>query len=752
MAVQQATINAANPSADVPPIKNDEELKVVNPGEELFSFDYENSDPAKGLVILNDKTGLINEGDEVWLSSSSLPQTGSSTPAKYENGQVVYNGPRDTPNGYQTWPSDTKQVSFGASVGPDHGIHQGGTHFVPAGAPSLEADKIEQTSDTPLLPVGTESWTFNIPTSPSWIADATVEVAYWSDAPDAPNQGFMNYELSDKTFANGQLTVSDEVLPKLSEGDFYFVTFRGAGEDQLATAYMGLYGELPEPTPEPTEEPTAEPTVEPTVDPTEEPTEEPTVEPTEEPTEEPTVEPTEEPTEEPTVEPTEEPTAEPTVEPTEEPTAEPTVEPTEEPTAEPTVEPTEEPTAEPTVEPTEEPTAEPTVEPTEEPTAEPTVEPTEEPTAEPTVDPTEEPTVEPTAEPTEEPTADPTAEPTDSPEVPKAQEPESGDQVAPGEENLSYDSESSAPDEGKFVFNTGTDVENGAITVNYRTSPDAEPQTTTGNVSDGKLTLQGDDAFTDTVKDFNQLLITVQDAEGKTISSVLSGASVLALQSDIVDNRLGLPLVEAGAVELGFDVPAGFPTVAEDNFRFDVKFVDTQGQPVSVSDVAFTVEGETLIVNDPRVAELTAGTYFLYGEQQADDANRSAAAFAQPAADPVVSVSTWFGLFAPAAEVTPTPTEDPTAEPTADPTDDPTDEPTGDPTTEPTDDEAPTATAPPTHEAPEQDNSPKDDNSNKDELADTGASDGLLIAGSLALGLVILGAVALGLRRRGRHG
>ncbi|MGP9608593.1 hypothetical protein ACT3UA_18275 [Glutamicibacter sp. 363] len=696
MAAQQATINAANPSADVPPIKNDEELKIVDPGEELFSVDYENSDPAQGIVILNDKTGLINEGDEVWLSSSSQPQTGSSAPATYENGQVVYNGPRDTPNGYQTWPSDTNQISLGASVGPDHGTYQGGTHFVPAGAPSLVADKIEQTSDTPLLPVGTESWTFNIPASQSWIADATVEVAYWSDAPDAPNQGFMNYELNDKTFANGQLTVSDEVLPKLSEGDFYFVTFRGAGEDQLATAYMGLYGELPEPTPEPTEEPT----------------------------------------EEPTVEPTEDPTTEPTVEPTEEPTAEPTVEPTEEPTAEPTVEPTEEPT--------------------EGPTTEPTVEPTVDPTEEPTVDPTEEPTVEPTAEPTEEPTADPTAEPTDSPEVPKAQEPESGDQVAPGEENLSYDSESSAPDEGKFVFNTGTDVENGAITVNYRTSPDAEPQTTTGNVSDGKLTLQGDDAFTDTVKDFNQLLITVQDAEGKTISSVLSGASVLALQSDIVDNRLGLPLVEAGAVELGFDVPAGFPTVAEDNFSFDVKFVDTQGQPVSVSDVAFTVEGETLIVNDPRVAELTAGTYYLYGEQEADDANRSAAAFAQPAADPVVSVSTWFGLFAPAAEVTPTPTEDPTAEPTAeptaDPTDDPTDEPTGDPTTEPTDDEAPTATAPPTQEAPEQDNSPTDDNSNKDELADTGASDGLLIAGSLALGLVILGAVALGLRRRGRHG
>ncbi|MGP9652424.1 hypothetical protein ACT3TP_18340, partial [Glutamicibacter sp. AOP38-B1-38] len=99
MAAQQATINAANPSADVPPIKNDEELKIVDPGEELFSVDYENSDPAQGIVILNDKTGLINEGDEVWLSSSSQPQTGSSAPATYENGQVVYNGPRDTPNG-----------------------------------------------------------------------------------------------------------------------------------------------------------------------------------------------------------------------------------------------------------------------------------------------------------------------------------------------------------------------------------------------------------------------------------------------------------------------------------------------------------------------------------------------------------------------------------------------------------------------------------------------------------------------------
>jgi hypothetical protein len=753
MAAQTAEVSAASPAADVPPIFQYSPFEVGNPGEELISFDYEKSDPENGVIYLTDNVGSVSEGDEVSMGASSQPQTGVTFPAKYENGQFVYNGQRDSPDSYLTWSGmdSGRQVSFGAYLGADSDNYQGGTHYIPANAPTLVADKIEKNSNTPILPVGTESWTFNIPSGQSWIADSKVTVSYWSDAPDAPDKGFMYYDLNVDSFSDGQLVVSDEVLPKLSEGSAYFVTFRGATEEESASVYMGLYGQLPKPTAEPTVEPTATPTTEPTEEPTAEPTEEPTATPTPDPTEEPTTEPTEEPTatptpdpiEEPTTEPTEEPTATPTPDPIEEPTTEPTAEPTVEPTATPTLDPTEEPTTEPTAEPTEEPTATPTLDPTEEPTTEPTAEPTEEPTATPTLDPTEDPTATPTSDPTTEPTSEPTQEPTTEPtsptEVPEAQDPESGDQVAPGEENLSYDSDSSAPETGKYVFNTNGDLEDGTVTVTYRTSPDAKPQTVEGSVKDGKLTVQGDKTFTDNVKDFNQLLITVKDAEGKTISALLSGKSVLALQSDIVDNRLGLPLAEAGSKELIFDVPTGFPTLTAENFHFDLKFTDTKGEPATVANVEYTVDGNKLRVSDPRVAKLTAGTYYLTGTQQNEENN--AAAIENPAAESVVDVSTWFGLFDPAVEESPVPTDEPTEKPTSEPTEDPTTE--------------PSATVMPTQDAPEQEN-PKDEesrnkDSNNDELADTGANDGLLIAGSVALGLIILGGIALALRRRGRH-
>ena len=701
MAAQTAEVSAASPAADVPPVFQYGPFKVGNPGEELISFDYEKSDPENGVIYLTDNAGSASEGDEVSMGASSLPQTGVTFAAKYEDGQFAYNGPRDTPNSYLTWSGmdSGRQVSFGAYIGADSDNYQGGTHYIPANSPTLVADKIEKNSNTPIFPVGTESWTFNIPAGQSWIADSKVTVSYWSDAPDAPDKGFMYYDLNVDSFSDGQLVVSDAVLPKLSEGDGYFVTFRGASEEESASVYMGLYGQLPSPTPEPTTEPTVEPTATPTT----------------------------------------EPTADPTTEPTEEPTTEPTEEPTATPTSEPTSEPTTEPTTDPTTEPTVEPTATPTSEPTSEPTTEPTAEPTVEPTATPTSDPTEEPTAEPTTEPTAEPTQEPTSEPSAPTEVPEAQDPESGDQVAPGEENLSHDSDSSAPETGKYVFNTNGDVEDGSVTVTYRTSPDAKPQTVEGSVKDGKLTVQGDKTFTDNVKDFNQLLITVKDAEGKTISALLSGKSVLALQSDIVDNRLGLPLAEAGSKELIFDVPTGFPTLTAENFHFDLKFTDTKGEPATVANVEYTVDGNKLRVSDPRVAKLTAGTYYLTGTQQKEENN--AAAIENPAAESVVTVSTWFGLFDPAVEESPVPTDEPTEKPTSEPTEDPTTE--------------PSATVMPTQDAPEQEN-PKDEesrnkDSNNDELADTGANDGLLIAGSVALGLIILGGIALALRRRGRH-
>ncbi|KSU66394.1 hypothetical protein [Arthrobacter sp. NIO-1057] len=430
-----------------------------------------------------------------------------------------------------------------------------------------------------------------------------------------------------------------------------------------------------------------------------------------------------------------EPTAEPTE--TSEPTTEPTVVPTE--TSEPTAEPTE-PTAEPTE--TSEPTTEPTVEPTE--TTEPTAEPTE-PTAEPTE--TSEPTTEPTAEPTE--TTEPTAEPT---EVPEAQDPESGDHVAPGEENLSYDSESSSVAEGTYVFNTNTHVNDGDVAVTYRTSPEANPQIINGSVKDGKLTITADDSFASSLKDHNQLLVSVEDSNGHVISALVAGSSALSLDSKIVDSRLGVLLAETGPKELTFKIPNEFPQITDDNYDFELQYVTSDGEPTALNSVDFTVNDRSLVINDSRTPELTAGTYYLKGTKKTTSGSEDDATGAKSrvAAEDSATVSTWFGLFASAPEPTTEPTENPTVEPSEDPSNVPSD----DPTSEPSDDESTpsqSATVSPSSSNHERETS-EDENHKDDRLAETGASSGLLLAGGLALGLIAVGAIAISVRRRGRHG
>ncbi|MGO3342328.1 MAG: hypothetical protein ACTIK1_08165, partial [Glutamicibacter arilaitensis] len=353
-------------------------------------------------------------------------------------------------------------------------------------------------------------------------------------------------------------------------------------------------------------------------------------------------------------------------------------------------------------------------------------------------------TAEPTAEPTEEPTAEPTTEPT---EVPEAVAPESGDQVAPGEEELAYDSDPSNPAEGIYAFNVDADVEEGETVVTYRTSPSSEPQTIEGTVKDGQLVIKDGDSFGNNVKDFNQILVTVEDPKGNAISALLSGENVLKLQSEIIDDRLGVLLSEAGSDALRFDIPAGFPTVASDNFSFDLEYVAADGTPAVLSDADYVVDGETLVINDSRVSSLTAGTYYLSGKQQEEtsDTAAAAAAFVNPAAEETgLTVSTWVGLYAPSDESSPN--EEKTEEPTESSSAEPTAEPSASPSVEPTQENTPTASA--TQEAPDEDDNQK---KQRDELADTGVNSALLIAGGLALGLIIVGGIAMAIRRRSRH-
>ncbi|WP_334121736.1 hypothetical protein, partial [Glutamicibacter sp.] len=284
-----APLGLAIPTADAPPIFENEKLNVVSKGEESFTVNYELSDPPNGVVVLNDTYGVADNGEKVWLSASTVPNTGGVHEARYEDGKVVYNGPRDQADSYATWTNDSRQISFGVSTGEEVGpdlTHWGGADYAPKNGVTLVTDEVEKRSGTPLLPVGTDQWTFDLPEGVSWIESAKVSVNYYSDSPDVPNGGFVNLELSKKSISNGKMTVSDEVISQLTVGDGYQVSFDGSGETESATVYMGLYGEAPEPTPTPTPTETAEPTATPTEEPTATPTE--TAEPTATPTEEPT--------------------------------------------------------------------------------------------------------------------------------------------------------------------------------------------------------------------------------------------------------------------------------------------------------------------------------------------------------------------------------------------------------------------------------------------------------------------------------
>ncbi|UTM47897.1 PT domain-containing protein [Glutamicibacter mysorens] len=378
-----------------------------------------------------------------------------------------------------------------------------------------------------------------------------------------------------------------------------------------------------------------------------------------------------------------------------------------------------------------------------EPTAEPTE--TSEPTTEPTVEPTE--TTEPTTEPTVEPTE--TTEPT---EVPEAQDPESGDHVAPGEENLSYDSESSSVAEGTYIFNTNTHVNDGDVAVTYRTSPEAKPQIITGSVKDGKLTITADDSLASSLKDHNQLLVSVEDSNGHVISALIAGSNALSLDSKIVDSRLGVLLAETGQKELTFKIPNRFPQITDDNYDFELQYVTSDGKPTALNSVDFTVNDRSLVINDSRTPELTAGTYYLKETKKTTSGSEDDATSAKSrvAAEDSATVSTWFGLYDSAPEPTTEPTENPTVEPSEDPSNVPSD----DPTSEPSDDESTpsqSATVTPSSSNHERETS-EDENHKDDGLAETGASSGLPLAGGLALGLIAVGAIAISVRRRGRHG
>ncbi|MGP9033988.1 PT domain-containing protein [Glutamicibacter mysorens] len=364
---------------------------------------------------------------------------------------------------------------------------------------------------------------------------------------------------------------------------------------------------------------------------------------------------------------------------------------------------------------------------------------------EPTAEPTE--TTEPTTEPTVEPTK--TTEPT---EVPEAQDPESGDHVAPGEENLSYDSESSSVAEGTYIFNTNTHVNNGDVAVTYRTSPEAKPQIITGSVKDGKLTITADDSLASSLKDHNQLLVSVEDSNGHVISALIAGSNALSLDSKIVDSRLGVLLAETGQKELTVKIPNRFPQITDDNYDFELQYVTSDGEPTALNSVDFTVNDRSLVINDSRTPELTAGTYYLKGTEKTTSGSEDDATSAKSrvAAEDSATVSTWFGQYDSAPEPTTEPPENPTVEPSEDPSNVPSD----DPTSEPSDDESTpsqSATVTPSFSNHEWETS-EDENHKDDGLAETGASSGLPLASGLALGLIAVGAIAISVRRRGRHG
>ena len=736
-AASSVATEVGKPAADVPPIYNRYPVTAVAKGKENFKYNASATDFEAGKIVFDTLPGMLKDGTPISGSASVYPNTGES----FENVAVKNDQVIITTDSRPVTGDDenyvVQQVSYGFGLDNADSTYLGGAINAPVEGLRLSTGTTDKLSGTPLLPTGSTTWKFDVPSDFFPVAGDQTSVFYYTDDPSAEaTGGFVTIMVDDVSLSNGQVVLRDDRLQNLTEGTDYFVSVGGSNKGDNATSYVGLYDKATDPTPTPTDKPTPTPTDKPTPTPTDEPTTEPT--PTDEPTPTPTDEPPTEPT--PTDEPTPPPTDEPTTEPT--PTDKPTPTPTDEPTTEPT--PTDKPTTEPT------PTDKPTPTPTDEPTTEPT--PTDKPTPTPTDEPTTEPT--PTDKPTPTPTDEPTTEPTAT-DVPKAEDPESGDQVAPGEEQLSYDSESSSVAEGKYVFNTNTDVTDGEVAVTYRTSPNAKAQVITGSVKNGKLTINADDTFASSVSDNNQLLISVKDSSGHVVSALLSGANVLALDSNVVDGRLGVRLSEAGQKELRFKIPADFPEIA-DGYDFDLQYVAANGKPVTLESVEFTVDGQLLVINDPRVAKLSAGTYYLKGTEESSSI-ADTSAFAAAADQEAATVSTWFGLFTPGQEPTAEPPQEPTAEPseepTTDPSDDSTTDPSDDPTVEPTDESSPTSTATASPSAPDQERDSSDEENRKDDrLADTGVSTGLLLSGGIALGLIVVGAIAIAMRRRGRHG
>ncbi|MHA7157632.1 PT domain-containing protein [Glutamicibacter endophyticus] len=643
-----AVVGVAETAADVPPIVNRRPVVPVPAGQETFTIDEAKSDPANGVLVLDFPTGLLEDGEPIYVDSSMAPESGWTSEATVKDGQIWI---EPTENGGWYAPSDYRHVTVSVARGtPQNAEYLGGLIYAPEGAITLPTDLRDEYSGRPLLKVGTSSWVFDLPQGYLDVVNSSVTIHYYSENPDS-NVGYTEIEPSDVSVADGKLTISDPRLAQLTEGTGYWLNIIDPGNEDRGSAYVGLYNEQVEPSPTP--EPSPEPT----------------------------------------------PTPEPSPEPT------PTLEPT--PTPEPSPEPT------PTLEPT--PTPEPSPEPT--PTPDPT------PTPEPT------PTLEPT--PTPEPT--PSSEPTD---VPEAQEPEAGEPVAPSEKKLSYDAESSDPRNGTYVYDVDANVNDGNTEVTYRTSPDAEPRVVEAVVVDGKLTIVGDDEFVSAVRDHHEVLITLEEADGRKVSAVVSGADSLALISDTVDDRLGVPLAQIGAEKWAFEVPENFPELADGAYRFDVKYIGAEGGYQTLEGVSYVLDGDRLVIDDVRVPAVSVGTYYLYGEP-AGSASSSAAEAAIEG-----SVSTWFGVYAPAAAPTDEPSEEPTTQPSEDQTHEPSEQPTTDPTQDPS--VSPEGTQSP--EKPRETQSAKP----KDELAETGVSAGLLAGGAIALGLIVAGALAMGLRR-GKH-
>ena len=226
----------------------------------------------------------------------------------------------------------------------------------------------------------------------------------------------------------------------------------------------------------------------------------------------------------------------------------------------------------------------------------------------------------------------------------------------------------------------------------------------------------------------------------------------MSLDSKIVDSRLGVLLAETGQKELTFKIPNEFPQITDDNYDYELQYVTSDGKPTALNSVDFTVNDRSLVINDSRTPELTAGTYYLKGTKKTTSGSEDDATGAKSrvAAEDSATVSTWFGLFASAPEPTTEPTDNPTVEPSEDPSNTPSD----DPTSEPSDDESTpsqNATVTPTA-SDDQRKTSEDEHGRDDKLAETGASSGLLLAGGLALGLIAVGAIAISVRRRGRHG